>query len=135
MKPLHVLITDDNVDKRLLLGRAIARRFPNASVFECHSGKEALEYFSANAVDAIVTNHSMHPVNGLELVTTIRQQGSKVPIIMVSEHEEVKAEATAAGVDLFLGGDLLTIGTPIAEFLHSRGLYDRIESPNDSAAR
>jgi hypothetical protein len=46
--PLHVLITDDNVDKRLLLGRAIARRFPNASVFECHSGKEALEYFAKN---------------------------------------------------------------------------------------
>jgi hypothetical protein len=75
----------------------------------------------------------MYPVNGLELVTAIRHQGSRVPIIMVSEHTEVKEQATAAGVDLFLGGDLLSIGTPIAEFLHSRGLYDRIEGTNESA--
>src|SRR3954463_8692009 len=86
MKPLHLLITDDDPDKRMLLSRAVVREFPHASVFECHSGQEALDYCRRNVVDAIVTNHNMYPVNGIELVTTLRRGGSKVPIIMVSGH-------------------------------------------------
>lgn len=129
MKPLRLLVTDDDVDKRLLIGRALSRAFPHASVFECHSGQEALEYFNANHVDAIITNHNMVPVNGIELVKAVRNSGSRVPIIMVSGHDDMRASAEAAGVDLFLGSEnLLAIGRPIAEFLHSRGLEDRVES-------
>ena len=128
MKPLHLLITDDDVDKRILISRALAREFPRASIFECHSGKEALEYFAANAVDAVITNHNMYPVNGIELVTTLRGAGVRIPIIMVSGHEQMEAAALSAGVDLFLSGDLLRIGKPIGDFLRSRGLVDRVES-------
>jgi CheY-like chemotaxis protein len=134
VKPLHLLVTDDDVDKRMLLGRAISREFPYASVFECHSGKEALEYFLVNHVDAIITDHNMYPVSGLELVAELRRRGSSVPIIMVSGHEEIKTEAEAAGVDLFLPStDLVKIGQPIAAFLKSRGLFDRAESGSDAS--
>jgi CheY-like chemotaxis protein len=126
MKPLHLLITDDDPDKRMLLSRAVVREFPHASVFECHSGEEALDYCRRNVVDAVVTNHNMYPVNGIELVTTLRRGGSKVPIIMVSGHPAIRSEADAAGVDLFLEWhDPNNIGKPIAEFLRARGLWDR----------
>lgn len=128
MKPLHLLVTDDDLDKRILLSRALSREFPNASVFECHSGQEALEYCARNVVDAVITNHNMYPVNGIELVTTLRRCGLAVPIIMVSGHPEIRVEAEAAGVDLFLEWiDPMRIGKPIAEFLHRRGLKDRTE--------
>jgi CheY-like chemotaxis protein len=128
MKPLHLLVTDDDVDKRALLSRAVSREFPHASVFECHSGQEALEYCAGNRVDAIITNHNMYPVNGIELVTTLRRCGSTVPIIMVSGHPDVRTEAEAAGVDLFLEwNEPIKIGKPIAEFLRGRGLWDRSE--------
>lgn len=109
-RPLHFLVTDDDLDKRLLLSRALARQFPHASIFECHSGKEALEYFAANRVDAIVTNHNMK-------------------LVMVSAHDELKDEALAAGVDRFVTTeDMANIGKPIAEFFRSRGLQDAKEA-------
>lgn len=128
MRPLHLLITDDDVDKRMLLSRALARQFPHASIFECHSGQEALEYVARNEIDAIVTNHSMRPVNGMELVAELRRQGRRLPIVMVSGMEDVRKEAAAAGVDLFLTSEsLISIGKPIADFFRSRGLEDRVE--------
>jgi CheY-like chemotaxis protein len=129
MKPLHLLVTDDDLDKRTLLARAVSREFPHASVFECHSGQEALEYCARNSVDAVITNHNMYPVNGIELVTTLRRCGSDVPIIMVSGHADLRPEAEAAGVDLFLEWNEPTkIGKPIADFLRQRGLWDRTEA-------
>jgi two-component system response regulator GlrR len=129
MVPLHLLVTDDDLDKRMLLSRALAREFPHASIFECHSGQEALEYFAANHVDAIITDHNMQPVDGIALIRELRRQGATLPIIMVSGHDEVADQAKAAGVDLFLGTlDLVRIGKPIATFLRERGLDDRKES-------
>jgi two-component system, OmpR family, response regulator PrrA len=123
VRPLHFLVTDDDVDKRLLIGMALSKTFPTASVFECFSGKEALEYFSANRVDVLVTNHNMYPVDGLQLVGEIRRRGSDVPIIMVSGHDEIREQALAAGVNLFLDSrDLMGIGKPVTEFLRQRGL-------------
>lgn len=128
MKPLHFLVTDDDLEKRLLLVRAISHEFPKASVYECHSGQEALEYFARNEVDALVTNHSMFPVNGMELVQELRRRGSQVPIIMVSSHDEIQAEAEAAGVNLFLsGGNWNGVGRAVSRYLHSRGLVDQVE--------
>lgn len=123
VRPLHFLVTDDDLDKRLLIGMALSKTFPTASVFECWSGKEALEYFAANHVDVVVTNHNMRPIDGLQLVGKIRALGSDVPIIMVSGHDEIREKALAAGVNLFLDArDLLGIGKPVTELLRERGL-------------
>lgn len=128
MRPLHLLITDDDLDKRYLLTRALNREFPHASIFQCASGREALEYLAKNPVDAIITNHNMRPVDGIELTRTLRAQGVTLPMIMVSGHDEIEGPALAAGIDLFLRSDDLTrIGAPIATFLHQRGIYDRVE--------
>jgi len=128
-KPLHLLVTDDDPDKRMLITRALTREFPHASVFECHSGQEALDYFAKNVVDAIITNHNMRPVDGIQLITTLRRSGSKVPIVMVSGHDEERLGALAAGADLFLTSENMhRIGRPIGDFLRSKGLEDRVES-------
>jgi CheY-like chemotaxis protein len=124
-RPLHVLITDDEVDKRLLLVRAVSRQFPTASIFECHNGQEALDYFISNRVVVVVTDHNMFPINGVELIQNIRRMGSAVPIIMVSHHPDMKEKAEAAGADLFLGDqNLLTVGRSIAAFLNARGISE-----------
>jgi response regulator RpfG family c-di-GMP phosphodiesterase len=68
MTPLHILITDDDTGKLMFLSRGMRLAFPRASIFECRTGKEALEYCKSNHVDALITDHSMFPVNGIELV-------------------------------------------------------------------
>jgi two-component system chemotaxis response regulator CheY len=123
VKPLHILVTDDDLDKRLLLGVTIGQSFPEASLFECYSGKEALDYFSANHVDVIVTNHNMPELTGMELIKEIRRRGSAVPIIMVTSHDEIIPQALAAGADLVLDTrDMLGIGKRIQDFLDQRGM-------------
>jgi two-component system chemotaxis response regulator CheY len=122
MKPLHILVTDDDLDKRLLLGMTIIRAFPTASVFECQSGTEALDYFLKNRVDVIVTNHNMPGVSGIELIHKVRAKGSTIPIIMVTSHEGLAAEAQNAGADLVLDTKkMMGIGMKIREFLNGRG--------------
>jgi CheY-like chemotaxis protein len=122
MKPLHILVTDDDLDKRLLLGMTIIRAFPTASVFECHSGKEAADYFSKNRVDVIITDHNMPGMSGVELIKMVRGKGVTIPIIMVTSHEGVAAEARAAGADLVLDTKkMMGIGMKIREFLNERG--------------
>jgi CheY-like chemotaxis protein len=71
----------------------------------------------------VVTDHSMSPINGVQLIKAIRERGAKTPIIMVSAHTDMRDESEAAGVDLFLGGEnLLGVGKRIADFLQIRGL-------------
>ncbi|HKB89148.1 MAG TPA: response regulator [Opitutaceae bacterium] len=121
--PLHILIADDDLDKRLLLNTVISRQLRTASIFECDSGKEALDYFLSNRVDVIVSDHNMFPVDGIQLVKEIRKWGSNIPFIMVTGHDELKARAEAAGVDLFVStADTLQIGKVIADLLATRGI-------------
>jgi two-component system chemotaxis response regulator CheY len=125
VKPLHILLTDDDLDKRLILAMTISRAFPTASVFECHSGKEALEYFLKNRVDVLVTNHNMPGVTGVELIRAVRTRGAKIPIIMVTSHDELASEAIAAGADLVLDTKkMMGIGMKIREFLTDRGFLN-----------
>ena len=118
MSILHFLITDDNQQKREMLGIVIGRTFPTASIYECYSGQEALDYFSKNRVDVIVTDHDMAPVNGLELIEAVRRTGSTVPIIMVTGFVEIGEEARAAGANLVVTTrDIGKTGARIRDFL------------------
>jgi CheY-like chemotaxis protein len=127
-KPLHFLVTDDDADKRAILCHGLRKEFPHASIFECHSGQEALDYFAANHVDAIITDHSMQPVNGIELVVEIRRRGGRLPIVMVSGHPEVRPQAEAAGVDVFFATEWTQAAKELAAYLRGRGLCDCVES-------
>jgi|SRR5579885_3433000 len=126
-RPLHFLVVDDDAFKRELMVNSIHTEFSNASIYECHSGKEALDFFERNPVDVVITDHSMHPINGVELVTAIRKRGSSVPIIMVSAYEAIRPEAEAAGVNLFLSCYWHVLGREIAEFLRQLGRRDETE--------
>jgi CheY-like chemotaxis protein len=125
MKPFHILVTDDDDAKRKLLTLLLLREFPNALIFQCRSGQEALDHFEHNAVDALITDNSMFPVNGIELVKKLRERGSTIPIIMVSGNVDVATEAEYAGVNLFIGGSIWKhLTKSLAVLLRSRGLND-----------
>ena len=119
--PLHIIVTDDDVDKRFLIGASIAKALPHASVFECQSGREALDYFGCNRVDLVVTDHNMVPVDGIELVREIRRRGSDVPIVMVTGYEAMQRDAVDAGADIVINSvRLMNVGSLIKEFLDDR---------------
>jgi CheY-like chemotaxis protein len=94
---LHFLIVDDDIDKRYLVSYSVARAFPRASLYECSSGQEAIDFLKAQRVDALITDHSMAPVNGIELIRHVRSRDKALPILMVTGHPEIRDEALAAG--------------------------------------
>jgi two-component system response regulator AtoC len=99
---MTLLVVEDNENKRWLLAHYIARGIENADCVMCASGAEAIQQLRLQPADAIVTDHSMQPVNGIELIKWVRAQGLKIPIIMVTAYLGIEEEALMAGATLVL---------------------------------
>src|SRR5262249_31304636 len=84
------LVVDDNEHMRNLL-RAMLFAFGFKRVQGEENGKTALAALPQLQPDLIVTDYSMHPVDGIEFVKAVRALNSPVswiPIIMVTGHKE-----------------------------------------------
>jgi len=64
----------------------------------------ALEYFTENDVDCIVSDYEMPEMDGLEFLDAVRQHDGDIPFILLTGRgdEEVASEAIAAGVTDYL---------------------------------
>lgn len=119
--PWHFLLVDDDPDKRHLIGHYLTRSFPSASVFECSSGAEAIDYLKLHSVSAILTDHSMQPVNGIELIQWTRRIHPEIPILMVTGHPAIEQEALHAGATLVVSfGRFAEIGQILARLLNEK---------------
>ena len=93
------LLVDDDEQKRALIAIFLRRNFPVLTIVECTSGAEGIDAFDSQSIDAIVTDHSMVPVSGIEMIEAIRRRNMKVPIVMVTGHPSVEGSAIAAGAN------------------------------------
>lgn len=119
--PLHLIVVDDDEHKRALIVHQLGRQFERAVLFQCASGAEAIEHLKTNAVDAIVTDHSMHPVNGIELIQWVRARTKELPILMVTGHPEIEAEALKAGATKVITFDRFReVGPLLSELLNRK---------------
>ena len=68
------------------------------------SGHDALALFHTGKYDAIVSGYDIPEMNGIALLSTIRQSGSDIPFIVFTEknREEVTIEALNSGADFYL---------------------------------
>ena len=96
---IRALIADDSrVDREIL-----AELLDSVGIHDvatAKDGNEAAELFGQERFDLVVTDWCMPNRTGLDVVRTIRANGSRVPILMVTgeSEEEKMAAATAAGV-------------------------------------
>jgi len=92
-RPL-IMIADDNT----ALASALACKFERVGfdTIVATDGESALAAFRSNRVAAIVSDHHMPRMTGLELCRSVRQQDSRIPFVLVSGHQE---EILASGVD------------------------------------
>jgi CheY-like chemotaxis protein len=117
---LKVLLVDDNPHMRTLLTeilRAIGARL----IFEATDGAEALKMMREEAIDIVMTDLSMQPMDGIEFVRLLRNSpdspNQMCPVIMITGHSTQRRvnEARDAGVNEFL-----------AKPLTAKGVLDRI---------
>lgn len=118
---IEVIIIDD--DARFLESlRIIMSAEESFSITEFKSINEAIEMLKSKKIDAIICDHQMPDMNGIEFLKILRQSGYDIPFILVTEkgNEEIAIEALNNGADYYLRKGAAT-SSQIVE------LYERIK--------
>ena len=93
-----VLIVDDSpIDRRLVAG--ILERNSDWTIRSAIDGLEAMASVVEHMPDLVVTDMQMPQMNGLELVTSLRQQFPQIPVVLMTAQgsEELAVQALRAG--------------------------------------
>lgn len=116
-----VLLTDDNEDIIELL--ELILRNAGYKLITAADGREAVATCLAQQPDLVLMDLRMPGMDGFEAVATLRKQGFKRPIVVLtaSESEEDRARAEAAGCDAYV---LKTLDMSGLERLLDRFLTD-----------
>jgi len=117
---VKILLVDDNLHMRLLLIE-ILRAIGVRQVYEAADGAAALQIMRTEAIDIVITDLAMQPIDGIGFVRLLRNSPDSpnpvAPVIMVTGHSTQRrvAEARDVGVTEFLS-------KPVT----ARGVIDRI---------
>jgi two-component system response regulator MprA len=100
---MKILVVDDERAVRDSLRRALELEGYEIELAE--NGREALDRLASGAEpDAVILDVLMPGVDGLEVCRTIRRNGSRVPVLMLTARTEVedRVEGLDAGADDYL---------------------------------
>lgn len=98
--PNLLIVDDDETIQRLLV---IAAQDLGWRPISAGSGREALEVFNP-AIEAVILDHGLPGMNGLEVLSLLREISTTVPIIMLTglNDAETAVQALRAGADDYL---------------------------------
>jgi two-component system chemotaxis response regulator CheY len=122
---LKILLVDDNHHMRVLLAE-ILKAVGVRHIYEASDGAQGLQMMKNHAVDIIMTDLSMQPLDGIDFVRLLRRSpespNQMCPVIMITGHSTLARvqEARNAGVNEFL-----------AKPLTARGVMERISQVVD----
>ena len=77
-----ILVVDDELSMREFLG--ILLRKEGYRVLSAADGKEALHITADNTIDLVISDIRMPGMNGLELLSALKQENSCLPVIMIT---------------------------------------------------
>jgi two-component system KDP operon response regulator KdpE len=97
--PLRVLVIDDEPAIRRFLRTSLSAQ--GYSVLEAEDGETGLAMLGRNALDVMVLDLGLPGIGGLEVLRRMRENGSSVPVIVLSSRTDETGKVTA----LDLGAD------------------------------
>lgn len=97
--PLRILVIDDEPPIRRFLNTSLVAQ--GYRVLEAADGTSALAALKSNPVDVVVLDLGLPDISGFEIIKTLRDQGSVIPIVVLSSRaDEVgKVKALDLGAD------------------------------------
>lgn len=98
----RLMIVDDDTKMLFLVEHVLKTAFPEASITTMTDGVDALHHIRNTGTDLLITDQSMQHMNGSELIRELRADGSKLPIIMISNSPNAEEEGGAAGANTFM---------------------------------
>ncbi len=100
-----VLVVEDNNAMRSLIAASLEQHL-EVDVFEAENGFAALKVIPENEFSLIITDINMPDINGLELITFLRQHPAykEVPILIISTEagDEDRKRGLAIGANGYL---------------------------------
>ena len=110
---LKVLVVDDAATDRIRVA-GIAANWRSCQVLQAENGQSAVDVVAAQLPDIVLTDLNMPELDGLELVTAIREGFPHIPVVLMTGDgsEEMAARALKKGAASYvpkkrLGDDLL----------------------------
>ncbi|HRD62000.1 MAG TPA: response regulator [Nocardioides sp.] len=100
MKPLKIVLADDSRVMRQIVIRTLRQAgYAGHEILEAANGREVVELVQREAPDLVLSDWNMPEMNGLEALTTLRNNGSNVSFGFVTSEgsEEMRQRAAAAG--------------------------------------
>jgi two-component system chemotaxis response regulator CheY len=97
---MKILVADDSKAMRMIVVRTLRQAgFGGHDVIEAVNGKEALDLFTAQAPDLVLSDWNMPEMNGIDLLLTLRARGSQVPFCFITSEgsEEMRELAVKGG--------------------------------------
>jgi two-component system response regulator AtoC len=85
---MKILIVDDEINIRQLMGEYLS--LENIGSDGAENGLSAQRLLRESPYDACLIDLKMPVMDGIELIKWIRQEGFRMPIIMISAHGEIK---------------------------------------------
>lgn len=93
-----VLVVDDSLlDRSLAVG--LLEKMPDFTVYQASDGQDALDQLELHLPDLVVTDMIMPNLNGLELVSEVREHYPLIPLILMTSEgsEELAVQALLKG--------------------------------------
>jgi two-component system chemotaxis response regulator CheY len=105
MENTTFLVVEDSPTMRQLISFSL-KRFKNARIIEAVDGVDALKKLSGERIDLILTDINMPVMDGLKLVSLVRQnaQLQAIPIIIITTEgaEEDRERGLALGANAYI---------------------------------
>ena len=105
MENTTFLVVEDSPTMRQLISFSL-KRFKNARIIEAVDGVDALKKLSGEKIDLILTDINMPVMDGLKLVSLVRQnaQLQSIPIIIITTEgaEEDRERGLALGANAYI---------------------------------
>lgn len=99
---MRILLAEDEV--QLARGLKFLLEKQKLSVDIVHDGESALDYFHSGVYDAVILDIMMPGLSGLEVLEQIREEKSRIPVMMLTAKGEVEDRVLGleAGADDYL---------------------------------
>jgi CheY-like chemotaxis protein len=97
--PAAILCIDDE-EPALLLRRRVLEK-AGYRVFTALTGKEGIEIFRFQSIDAVIVDYWMADLDGLDVAAELKKLNPKTPVIMLSGYTSILDEGFGR-VDLWL---------------------------------
>jgi DNA-binding NarL/FixJ family response regulator len=101
-RSLRILIADDQLRARQSLKAVVTTWLQVQKVAEAQTGAEAIHGVEEWAPDVILMDARMPELDGIQATRLIKARWPGIQVIVLSIYPEYRADALAAGADLFL---------------------------------